>query len=134
MDEETQKDTRQRMQKKDNAPCNNQPVRAKDQAPKKIGFKKGKTRRRKLRQETGLPLHPTRLSLIPARYPIRVANQIDKVITVPQIVHSPIHVTFQCIPCRGQLQPPFPLLINLINVGAVNALNCCGSCVGWKVG
>jgi hypothetical protein len=36
MDKETQKDTRQRMQKKDNAPCNNQPIRAKDQAPKKI--------------------------------------------------------------------------------------------------
>jgi hypothetical protein len=35
MDEETQKDIRQRMQKKDNAPCNNQPIRAKDQAKKK---------------------------------------------------------------------------------------------------
>ncbi len=42
MDEETQKDTRQRMQKKDNAPCNNQPIRAKDQAPKKMGSKKGR--------------------------------------------------------------------------------------------
>jgi hypothetical protein len=42
MDEETQKDTRQRMQKKDNAPCNNQPIRAKDQAQKKIGSKKGR--------------------------------------------------------------------------------------------
>jgi hypothetical protein len=43
MDEEIQKDTKQRMQKKDNAPCNNQPIRAKDQAPKKImGSKKGR--------------------------------------------------------------------------------------------
>ncbi len=41
MDKETQKDTRQRMQKKDNAPCNNQPIRAKDQA-KKMGSKKGR--------------------------------------------------------------------------------------------
>ena len=57
MDEGTQKDTMQRMQKMDNAPCNNQPIRAKDQAPKKNGFEKGKTRRRKLHQETGLPLH-----------------------------------------------------------------------------
>jgi hypothetical protein len=31
------------MQKKDNAPCNNQPIRTKDQAPrKKIGSKKGR--------------------------------------------------------------------------------------------
>jgi hypothetical protein len=29
------------MQKKDNAPCNNQPIRAKDQA-KKMGSKKGR--------------------------------------------------------------------------------------------
>ncbi len=43
MDEENQKDTRQRMKKKDNAPCNTQPIRAKDQAQKKNGFKKGKT-------------------------------------------------------------------------------------------
>ncbi len=35
MDKGTQKDTRQRMQKMDNAPCNNQPIRAKDQAQKK---------------------------------------------------------------------------------------------------
>jgi hypothetical protein len=35
MDEETQKDTRQRMQKKDNASCNNQPIRTKDQAQRK---------------------------------------------------------------------------------------------------
>ncbi len=42
MDEETQKDTRQRMQKKDNAPCNNQPIRAKDQAPKEMGSKMGR--------------------------------------------------------------------------------------------
>ncbi len=41
MDEGTQKDTRQRMQKIDNAPCNNQPIRVKDQAPKKMGSKKG---------------------------------------------------------------------------------------------
>jgi hypothetical protein len=30
------------MQKKDNAPCNNQPIRAKDQAKKKMGWKKGR--------------------------------------------------------------------------------------------
>jgi hypothetical protein len=30
------------MQKKDNASCNNQPIRAKDQAPKKMGSKKGR--------------------------------------------------------------------------------------------
>ncbi len=35
MDEETQKDTRQRMQKKDNAPCNNQPIRTKRMEDKK---------------------------------------------------------------------------------------------------
>jgi hypothetical protein len=40
MDKETQKDTRQRMQKKDNAPCNNQQIRAKDHAPKKMGSKR----------------------------------------------------------------------------------------------
>jgi hypothetical protein len=40
MDKETQKDTRQRMQKKDNSPCKNQQIRAKDQAPKKMGSKK----------------------------------------------------------------------------------------------
>jgi hypothetical protein len=135
MDEETKKDTRQMMQKNDNAPCNIQPIRAKDQAPsKKNMVLKRKTRRRKFCQETGLPLHPTRLSVIPARYPIRIINQIDKGIGVPQIMHSPIHVAFQCIPGRGQLQLPFPLLINLINVGAVHALNSCGSCVGWEVG
>ncbi len=126
MDEETKKNTRQMMQKNDNAPCNNQPIRAKDQAKKKNGYKKGKTRRRKLCQETGLPLHSMHLSIIPARYPIRVPNR--------QIVHSLIRVAFQCIPCRGQIQPPFPLLINLINVGAVHELNSCGSCVGWEVG
>ena len=43
MDKETKKDTRQRMQKKDNAPCNNQPIRAKDQPQKKkMGSKKGR--------------------------------------------------------------------------------------------
>jgi hypothetical protein len=133
MDVETQKDTRQMMQKKNSAPPNNQPIRTKYQAPKIKLVLKGKTRRRKLHQETGLPLHPTHLSIIPARKPIRVENQIDKVIAVPQIKHSPIHVAFQCIPSRGQLQPSFSLLINLINVGAVHALNSCGSCVGWKV-
>jgi hypothetical protein len=35
MDEETQKDTRQRMQKKDNAPCNNQPKEPKERKTKK---------------------------------------------------------------------------------------------------
>jgi hypothetical protein len=35
MDEETQKDTRQRMQKKDNAPCNNQPIKIKRKEDKK---------------------------------------------------------------------------------------------------
>jgi hypothetical protein len=35
MDKETQKDTRQRMQKKDNAPCNNQPIRTKRKKDKK---------------------------------------------------------------------------------------------------
>ncbi len=136
MDEETQKDTRQGMQKKDNAPCINQPIRAKDQAPSKENMVlKRKTRRRKLCQETGLTLHPTSLSVIPARYPIRVINRIDKGIGVPQIMHSPIHVAFQCIPGQGQLQPPSPLLINnLINVGAVHALNSCGSCVGLEMG
>jgi hypothetical protein len=74
MDKETQKDTRQRMQKMDNAPCNNQPIRAKDQAPKKWVQKKGRPEEEKLCQETGLPLHPTCLSIIPARYPIRVSN------------------------------------------------------------
>jgi hypothetical protein len=34
-DEETQKHTRQRMQKKDNAPCNNQPIRTKKKEDKK---------------------------------------------------------------------------------------------------
>jgi hypothetical protein len=77
------------------------------------------------------PSHPMRLSIIQARYPIRVANRKDKGVAVPQIVHSLIHVAFQCIPGRGQLQLPFPLLIN---VGAVCALNSCGSCVGWEVG
>jgi hypothetical protein len=52
------------MQKKDNAPCNNQPIRTKDQAPKKVWFEKGKTRRRKLCQETGLPAHPTCLPIV----------------------------------------------------------------------
>jgi hypothetical protein len=42
MDKETKKDTRQMMQKNDNAPCNNQPIRAKDQAQKKNGYKKGR--------------------------------------------------------------------------------------------
>jgi hypothetical protein len=35
MDKETQKDTRQRMQKKDNAPCNNQPKEPKERKTKK---------------------------------------------------------------------------------------------------
>jgi hypothetical protein len=35
MDEETQKDTRQRIQKKDNSPCNNQPIRTKRKEDKK---------------------------------------------------------------------------------------------------
>jgi hypothetical protein len=35
MDKETQKDTRQRMQKKDNAPFNNQPIRTKRKEDKK---------------------------------------------------------------------------------------------------
>jgi hypothetical protein len=35
MDKETQKDTRQRMQKRDNAPCNNQPIRTKRKEDKK---------------------------------------------------------------------------------------------------
>ena len=35
MDKETQKDTRQMMQKKDNAPCNNQPIRTKRKEDKK---------------------------------------------------------------------------------------------------
>jgi hypothetical protein len=75
--------------------------RTKDQVPKINVVLKGKTQRRKLCQETGLPLHPTRLSIIPARYPIRVANQIDKGIAVPQIVHSPIHVASQFVPSQG---------------------------------
>jgi hypothetical protein len=37
MDKETQKDTRQRMQKKDNAPCNNRPIRTKRKEDKKEG-------------------------------------------------------------------------------------------------
>jgi hypothetical protein len=37
MDKETQKDTRQRMQKKDNAPCNNQSIRTKRKEDKKEG-------------------------------------------------------------------------------------------------
>jgi hypothetical protein len=37
MDEETQKDTRQRMQKKDNAPCNNQLKRTKKKGRQKEG-------------------------------------------------------------------------------------------------
>jgi hypothetical protein len=37
MVEVTQKDTRQRMQKKDNAPCNNQPIRTKRKEVKKEG-------------------------------------------------------------------------------------------------
>jgi hypothetical protein len=35
MDKETQKDTMQRMQKKDNAPCNKQPIRTKRKEDKK---------------------------------------------------------------------------------------------------
>ena len=43
MDEETKKDTKQMMQKNDNAPCNNQPIRAKDQGPStKIWYSKGR--------------------------------------------------------------------------------------------
>jgi hypothetical protein len=42
MDEETQKDTRQMMQKKNSAPPNNQPIRAKYQAKKKNGSKQGR--------------------------------------------------------------------------------------------
>jgi hypothetical protein len=37
MDKETQKDTRQRMQKKDNAPCNNQLKRTKRKGRQKEG-------------------------------------------------------------------------------------------------
>jgi hypothetical protein len=42
MEEETKKYTRQMMQKNDNAPCNNQPIRAKDPAQKKNCSKKGR--------------------------------------------------------------------------------------------
>jgi hypothetical protein len=35
MDEETQKDTRKRMQKKENSPCNNLPIRSKRKEDKK---------------------------------------------------------------------------------------------------
>jgi hypothetical protein len=72
--------------------------RTKDQAPqKKMVLKREDPKKKTLSRNRSLS-HPTHLSVIPARYPIRVANQKDKGVAVPQIVHSPIHVGFQCVP------------------------------------
>ena len=99
MDKETQKDTRQRMQKKDNAPCNNQPIRAKDQAPKKKWVRKREDLKKKTLSRNRSPsLQPLRNNLINV---------------------GVVHALNSCGSCVGWEV----LLNNLINVRAVHALN-----------
>jgi hypothetical protein len=90
MDEETQKDTRQRMQKKDNAPCNNQPIRAKGQAQKKKWVRKREDRKKKTSSRNRSPSPYSNLRL-PSNAnsggPLFVHDHIlDTIFPVPNII------------------------------------------------
>jgi hypothetical protein len=60
MAKETQKDTRQRMQKKENATCNNQPIRTKRKVDKKkVTFHQKNVSQKMLPKEPGSNRIPT---------------------------------------------------------------------------
>ncbi len=120
MDEETQKDTRQMMEMKDNAPCNNQPIRAKDQAPKKKWVRKREDPKKKTLSRNRSPSPSNAGRLQPLLLPL--CNNLINVGAVRALNSCGSCVLWEV------------LLNNLINVGAVHALNSCGSCVGWEVG
>jgi hypothetical protein len=89
MDKETQKNTRYRMQKKENAPCNNQPIRAKDQAPKKWVQKRQGLKKKTLSRNRSPSPNPN-LRLPSNAYsggPLFVHDHIfDTIFPVPNII------------------------------------------------